>query len=671
MITAPPRDPPRLDWVDGQPVSRACGDVYFSRDGGLDQAREVFVAGNDLRARFAAMSPHARFHIAETGFGTGLAFLCAWQTFVGHAPATARLDFTSTEIAPLATDELAAALGLFPELARETQALLAAWSALPTGTHPFTFDGGRVRLMLWVGDARDTLVDARFVADAWFLDGFAPSADATLWDAATFAHVSRLSRVGTTCATWCVAGDVRRGLATAGFEVERLPGFGRKRERLRGICRQPAAAAPMLPWRRAPVPARAPRTAVVVGAGIAGATCAHALAQAGLAVRVLERAPRPATGASGHAVAALHIRPSAHATALTRLAVAGLATTWRSLRTQLPDDGVAWSSCGLLALATDADARTRAAALAAQAWPRAFLRAVDAAEASALAGLPLAHGGLFHAQAGWVHGPAWIAALLAHPAVQVEVACGVVRIDAAVDGGWCVALASGDTRQADVVVIANALDAATFAPAAAWPLAPLRGQVTHVVATPASAPLRTVLCGERYATPARAGTHVVGATFDARDAGGDVRAADHVRNVEALRALAPALHAALALDDRDAATLDGRAAVRCVTPDHLPMVGAVLDRAALHARYGGRPRTALERDSAPAPWHPGLFVSVAHGGRGFVTAALAADHVAALAVGAPTALPEPVAAAVDPNRFDARGLKQRRAVPAARDDEAR
>lgn len=636
----------------------------------------MFVAGNDLPARFAALAPGARFHVAETGFGTGLSFVATWHAFVTHAPAQARLDFTSTEIAPLAHDELVAALALFPEVAAQAAALAAQYAALPPGWHPFVFDGGRVRLTLLIGDARRTLAEARFAADAWCLDGFAPQADARLWDDATFAHVARLSRVGTTCATWCVAGDVRRGLVRHGFEVARTPGFGRKREMLRGVCRAPAAAIQVPPWLRRASPSTSVRHAVVVGAGIAGATCAHALAQSGVDVTVVDRASAPAAGASGQPVAALHIRPSAHDTPLTALVVAGLATAWRWLRTQLPDDAHAWSGCGVLALDHDAATAQRHAQLAALGWPTRFVRHVDAQQACALADVPLATGALHFAQSGWVHGPAWVAALLADPRIAVRTGFEVVRLlppdsDAAAgadsgvgrdDGTWRVVSRGGDAIDADVVVLANALDARALAVAAHLPLAALRGQLTQLPATDASRALRTVLCGERYATPARAGAHTVGSTFAPGDARDDVRAEDHAHNLTALHALAPALHAALGGAWLDPAALGGRAALRCVAPDRLPLVGALHAADALRAQYGGRPRAVIDADPAPSSGPGGLFASLAHGSRGFVTAPLAALEVAAAVVGAPSVLPAPLAAALAPDRSVVRTLKRLRAV---------
>lgn len=66
-----------LAWQDGLPLSSRFGDVYFSADSGLEETCHVFLRGNRLAERFAALSAGESFAIGETGFGTGLNFLCA------------------------------------------------------------------------------------------------------------------------------------------------------------------------------------------------------------------------------------------------------------------------------------------------------------------------------------------------------------------------------------------------------------------------------------------------------------------------------------------------------------------------------------------------------------------------------------------------------------------
>ena len=86
-----PIEPARLSFADdGTPRSDAFGDVYHTRDGGLDQARVVFLAGNRLPERWRQRE---RFVIVETGFGFGLNFLATWAAWNADAQRCARLHY--------------------------------------------------------------------------------------------------------------------------------------------------------------------------------------------------------------------------------------------------------------------------------------------------------------------------------------------------------------------------------------------------------------------------------------------------------------------------------------------------------------------------------------------------------------------------------------------------
>ncbi|WP_323765968.1 tRNA (5-methylaminomethyl-2-thiouridine)(34)-methyltransferase MnmD [Marinovum sp.] len=208
-----------LEWRDGRvPVSTRFDDPYYSLDNGLAETRHVFLAGNDLPARFAD-----GFHIAELGFGTGLNLLCALQAFRA-AGTPGRLLFTSFEAFPMAPDDMIAAQGAFAELADLAAELAPHWQAGDTRIETADLD-----FTLITGDARQTLPDWQGAADAWFLDGFSPAKNPELWGAALLAEVARHTAPGGTAATYTAAGHVRRALAEGGFTVARIPGFGRKR----------------------------------------------------------------------------------------------------------------------------------------------------------------------------------------------------------------------------------------------------------------------------------------------------------------------------------------------------------------------------------------------------------------------------------------------------------
>lgn len=212
----------RLSWRDGSiPVSDQFEDPYFSVQGGLAEAAHVFLAGNDLPARFAP-----GFQIAELGFGTGLSALTAWQAWEA-AGMTTPLRFTSFEAFPMALADMARALEAFPEIAPWVARLLAQWQG------GGLCDLGTLQLEVIIGDARRSLPEWIGQADAWFLDGFSPAKNPELWQAELMGQVGRHTRSGGSAATYTAAGFVRRGLQDAGFEVTRVPGFGRKRHMTR------------------------------------------------------------------------------------------------------------------------------------------------------------------------------------------------------------------------------------------------------------------------------------------------------------------------------------------------------------------------------------------------------------------------------------------------------
>lgn len=210
-----------ITWRDGRvPVSARYDDPYFSLDDGLSEARHVFLAGNGLPGRF-----RDGLRIAELGFGTGLNFLAAVQAW-SDAGVAGRLSFTSFEAFPMTRREAQRALAAFPAVAAPARALLSVWDGLRDG--PVELERG-ITLHVIIGDARHTLPQWGGIADAWFLDGFSPARNPELWGAELIAHVGRHTAPGGTAATYTAAGFVRKGLAEAGFIVERRPGFGRKR----------------------------------------------------------------------------------------------------------------------------------------------------------------------------------------------------------------------------------------------------------------------------------------------------------------------------------------------------------------------------------------------------------------------------------------------------------
>ncbi len=205
-----------LSWSGCVPVSDRYRDPYYSLENGLDETTHVFLNGNGLPARF-----RPGFHIAELGFGTGLNLLVALRA--ARASGALPLRYTGFEAHPMSAEDMARALAAFPELAEDAAWLAPAWAKGPQ------IDTPELSAEILLGQAEETLPAWTGKADAWFLDGFAPARNPGLWSDTLMAEVASHTAPGGSFATYTAAGHVRRALAATGFEVTRLPGYGRKR----------------------------------------------------------------------------------------------------------------------------------------------------------------------------------------------------------------------------------------------------------------------------------------------------------------------------------------------------------------------------------------------------------------------------------------------------------
>ncbi len=221
-----------MDKMFGAPRSKQFDDVYFSEINGLAETRHVFLKGNNLSERWVNCE---RFVVAETGFGTGLNFLATWKHFAEMAGPGQCLDFISFEKFPLDSGEILANLSPWKdEFEGYLEPLVAAYPFSAPGFHRVVLSP-QVCLTLIFDDVNVALPQLEACVDAWFLDGFKPSTNPDMWSETVFDNMARLSRKGTSFATFTSAGAVRRGLQAVGFDVEKVAGFGSKRDMSVGI----------------------------------------------------------------------------------------------------------------------------------------------------------------------------------------------------------------------------------------------------------------------------------------------------------------------------------------------------------------------------------------------------------------------------------------------------
>lgn len=657
-----------IHWLpDGTPYSPRFGDRYHSENGGLGQARGVFLQGCGLPGAWAGQR---QWRVLETGFGFGLNFLVTWAAWRADAQRPEVLHFLSTEAWPVSAADLLRATSAHPELAPLAEQLHAQWWGLLPGVHRLAFEDGRVLLTLYIGDAQEMLRQQAPTADSVYLDGFSPSANPDIWSAHTLKAVARCCRRGTQLATWTIARAVRDALTECGFEVQRVPGVPPKRDNLHATYNpawEPRPRVSALP-ETAPAASAQTRTCLVIGGGLAGAAAAASLGRRGWQVQVLDEADEPAAGASGlpAGVFAPHISPDD--AVLSRLTRSGVRLTLQQARQrlQLGDD---WAPTGVLEHRTDGSPGLPAN------WhdgPGADWTTPASLAAREQAGLPPEAVACWHHQAGWIRPPRLVQALLREPGVVWRGGSKVASLRAvpAADPasvshstGWQALDAQGQVlAQASLVVIAAGAGSPTLL-TGRWPLQPVRGQVSwgrcashlppllpfpanghgNIVPSFGLGDPRGTADGAGPSDEAHERGWIMGSTFERNVTALPASAADqlaaHRSHWDKLQTLAPAAARQLAprFEGRLAAAesagggtpaVEHWAAVRCTAPDRLPIVGPV-DAQAL----------------------PGVWVCTAMGARGLTLALLCGELLAARVNGEPLPLDAKLARALASERM--------------------
>ena len=531
-----------LDWqtIDGIdiPISKQFGDVYFSKDNGLLETRHVFLNGNDLTTRLAQLQNFEYFTVGETGFGTGLNILALWQLWQQVRPHNqSHLHVISVEKFPLHKDDLIRALNVWTELQPFATQLIEQYPLPIAGCHRLVFPNERFSIDLWLGDAHDVFpcIEKTGTVRAWFLDGFAPSCNPEMWQEQVLNHIVRLSDVGTTFASFSVAGVLKRGLKAHGIEISRPRGFGHKREMLKAI------------WQATTndinTTATQPRQIAIIGAGIAGLSCAWAFAQRGHQVRLYDEFGA-ACAASGNPLALINPKLCPIEQSFDHL----MTIAWQyALRFYAP-----FHAFRKLAIHQVPLKNHESLLSLANQYPENILEATQSNPISSLPTLKLQ-------QAGAVNPKALAQEILQHPKIEY-IQAKITNID-------------NTLLNADHLIVCCALNSADFFEQ--YPtLKAIRGQVSWLNNADCALSLDHAYSYGGYCMQLDEQHLILGASFQPNFTNTDVTQADHVHNLELLQQIAPEYAAQLTTVDR----WQGRAALRAQSADYFPLVGKMDDR---------------------------------------------------------------------------------------------
>ena len=580
-------------------INQRFGDIYFSQEDGLEESQQVFIEGNSLAER---LKGRAHFTIAETGFGTGLNFLAILSLIEKMGDNAPNLTYIATEIAPLNGEIIAKALANFPSLSTHLKALTEALPLRIAGQHRRLFLNGKVALCLLYGDSYQSLKAADFKADAWYLDGFAPNRNPDMWDEKLLAMIAERSAADATLASFTAATHVRKKLEKVGFEITRHQGFGKKRERISGHFKKKLEIASSSGGKKI----------TIIGAGIAGASVAHALNRLGYSPLVLS-ADQLGEGASGNIV--------------------GLQVPWLTATEQVETrlSLTAWSYAYYLAKALNAGIDEGCILYAHNEKKRiqtekivelplyrgldSVFREVSSDEATELSGINLGYGGLYLPQGLTIDPKDFVKKLLGDCEIQFGIEVKKITPNR---GGYRLDYEGGHI-DSDIVIVASGVGLeALNLPQIDMPLQITAGAVTHIT-NPKLTPKIGMSFGG-YLAKASDGVVALGASFDHYKLGTPLPAIDkslRERNLALLPEIARKIFAS-------ESNFDARISLRLAASDRQPFAGKLDDN---------------------------LYILGALGARGMVTAPLLGEYIASLITATPSPLLAGMAEIVSPRRF--------------------
>ena len=641
-----------IRWINNSPFSTIYKDIYFSKEYGIEESEYVFLHHNKLKDRFLQLGANARFTIIESGFGTGLNFLCAWKLFDSCVSNGSKLHFISIEKHPLTKEQLRSCLSERSSIHKYYKKFIKSYNADSKTMHYQL--SANVSLSVYFMDISEAMQQIRASANAWFLDGFAPANNPEMWTTDFFNWMSVHSHKEATFATFTAARIVRDGLQNAGFSIVKSPGFRYKRDMISGYIKNPRKKTK--PWNIPVANNSNKKTATIIGAGLSGISCAYALAQRNWKVTVIEDSSNIATGTSGNLQGVIYAKLSEHNSALNKFLEAGVTHCVNFLDAFGKN---LFNKTGVIQTAADEYYFQKQEAIAAKYYEHASL--VESQELSVMIGLPLAVSGLYFANCGWVNLGDLCKELSKHKNINIETSSKITHIDQTSAGGWHISDGSKTWEDA-TVIIATGNSANTFKQANYLPLKSIRGQITYIAATKQSKKLAKCVCSNGYVTPSAINSmgqefHSIGATFDLHSTSAIVSTNSHKQNINKLKSYFPAMFEALNGDAMQ--LLGGRVGFRCTTPDYLPVVGPIVETSRFINKFKKLTTNANAEFNQDMPYLPGLYVSSGHGSRGLISCLLSSELLAKVINNEDCIESQALINSLNPNRFLIRDVKRR------------
>lgn len=640
-----------ISWRDGQPYSDMFDDIYYSSNqsegiSGESEFKHVFFKNNGLPERWNDAS---QFVIAELGFGCGLNCILTireWLNHLADCKQSKRLHYIAIEKYPLSPETITALVSRYPELKQYYDELIGSYPPAIEGIHSRYLFDNRVVIHYRFMDSVDSLKDDMQGVDAWYLDGFSPAKNPGMWSDQVFSLMAKNSHQGTTCSTYTCAGFVKRNLLAAGFSVSKVSGFGDKRENLVAEfagSKPTALKFPDKPWFKPPLKAEvSAKKATIIGAGIAGLSLAYALVKRGWVITLVDRHGEVAKETSSNPAPVVYPRLSVNNDVDTEFFTAAYHYVLHVFnKLQQKSRQRFWYGDGLLQLM---DSNRIVQIIDKFQFNTDYVAVTDDIKSGQ--------------------------ALVEYPSAGVvlpAVLCDVLKsecgdqlhiIDAVITGVkkegdyWQCLSNSQLIDQSEVLVIANGTAINQLGLPVKFPVEAIRGQVVELNANPASHQIKQTVNTAVHVTPEINGKHYLGASYTINSDNLDIDQEESRQLLASLSEYYPGLFS-------QADYSGGWAGFRTMSKDRVPIVGAVHDVGFYNREYADICHGKVNREYRSAHHLTGLYISAAHGSRGFTSSFLCAQIIAALIEGEPAPASKRVLDYLNPSRFTVHELKRR------------
>ena len=621
-------------------------DVYWSLDGGWAEKKYVFLDSVGISERWIEKEV---FSILELGFGGGINFLATRQKWREFKSCKKKLNYISIEQSPLPLTTLK---NLYNNLEIDSNLyddFLSKYISIEKGNHTLSFPSDSLDLYLEIGNVLQILKNLNIEVDVLFLDGFSPSKNPDMWSLEIFQELFRICKTDGVFTTYSTASMVKENAISAGFGIEKIKGFGRKKWMLHGIKNDYTKKVIRNPYFSLQNLNRSTNIhAIVVGGGLAGTAIARALSEKGNKVTLIERESQLAKKTSGNPAGIINPNITVDVSSISKIELNAYFHLQRVLNEYKNDPNFKFGSNGVFLSSSDTDFERQ-------------IRGIKNHSLSSEIIFPhtekdFKKEGYLLPNAGWIDPVTLCTTNINYQLenkIEIIFNSNVLQIKKE-DNQWKVSDDKGNEYKSDILVIANSVDSNQFDLTNWLPIRKFRGQIIYLTKDIFPYTLNHVyILDDCYLIPQKDYT-ILGATYEKDGTNLEISLEDTKKLIDRIT------NNFSISTDVQLESIQGRVGIRVTTPDHLPIIGPVPDIDFFNKEYHDLSKGGNGIGLKSASYLNGLYLFTGFGSKGILLTNYLAEVLAKMIGKEYTGLPNEVLESILTSRFVVRRLMKKK-----------